>query len=47
MVEFDAAGVYTLELAARADFFLIDRMIIHKEGISDAVAQAAAETTCG
>ncbi len=47
MAEFDSPGVYTFELAARADFFLIDRMVIHKEGISDAVAQAASETACG
>ncbi len=46
MAEFDSPGVYTFELAARADFFLIDRMVIHKEDISDAVAQAAAETAC-
>ncbi len=47
MAEFDSPGVYTFELAARADFFLIDRMVIHEEGISDAVAQAATETACG
>ncbi len=33
------AGTYTLELSARADFHLIDRIVIHREGVANNVAQ--------
>lgn len=48
-VEFDAAGAYTMQLSARADWMLLDRVVVHEEDVSDDVALAAdqAETPCG
>jgi len=48
MIEFDAAGVYTLELAARADHFLIDRIVVHHESVDNTTARdlALSATTC-
>jgi hypothetical protein len=39
--EFAQAGTYTLELSARADLHLIDRIVIHRETVADGVATAA------
>lgn len=39
--EFAQAGTYTLELSARADLHLIDRIVIHREAVADGVATAA------
>ena len=39
MIEFDDAGVYTFELAARADHFLIDRIVLHLESVANDVAR--------
>jgi hypothetical protein len=41
-VTFEAPGVYLLEISARSDFHAIDRMLLHKEDISqnDALSQA-------
>ncbi len=39
MVEFDSAGTYTLQVSARADLFLIDRLVLHHEDIADADAR--------
>lgn len=44
--EFDAPGVYTLELAARADFFLIDRILLRLESVGDDDARARTPTAC-
>ena len=46
--EFASAGTYTLELSARADAHLIDRIVIHRDSVADAVATAAGatETPC-
>lgn len=48
MVEFDQAGVYTLELAARADHFLIDRIVLHRESVDNDTARnlALPATNC-
>jgi hypothetical protein len=48
MVEFDAPGDYTFMMAARSDWHLIDRIVIHEEGLDDAIWQdpQAAETVC-
>lgn len=48
MIEFDAPGVYTLELAARADRFLIDRIVVHLESVDDNTARdlGLAPTPC-
>ena len=32
-------GVYTFEMSARADYHLIDRIVVHEESIDNAVAQ--------
>ena len=46
--EVDAPGAYTLQLAARADWYLIDRVVIHAEDVADKVAQSPdqQETPC-
>lgn len=45
--EFAAAGVYMLELSARADFHFIDRIVLHEEGVNRSVVEAAeAPTPC-
>ena len=48
MAEFDAPGIYTLELAARADYNLIDRLVIHQDDLNDNVVRdlALATTPC-
>ncbi|MEM1023145.1 MAG: hypothetical protein AAF627_08790 [Myxococcota bacterium] len=33
-VEFDQAGTFTLELSQRADFHLIDRLVLHREDLA-------------
>ena len=38
-MEFKTAGTYSLELSARADYHLIDRIVIHREGVANNVAQ--------
>jgi hypothetical protein len=44
---FDAAGVYTLELSARADFHFIDRIVLHEETVDRVIVEAAeAPTPC-
>jgi len=46
MVEFDDPGDYTFMMAARADWHLIDRIVIHEEGLDDGtVEEPAAEPT--
>ena len=47
-VEFDAPGAYTMQLSARADWMLLDRIVVHREDVADKVAQAAdqPETPC-
>lgn len=47
-MEFDAPGDYTMQLAARADFSLIDRVVIYREGTSsgDREDLALPETRC-
>ena len=47
-VEFDAPGAYTMQFSARADFMLLDRVVIHREDVDNALAQAEdqAETPC-
>lgn len=39
-IEVDKAGVYTLEISARSDFHLIDRIVIHDESVAAKDAQA-------
>lgn len=48
MVEFDAPGDYSFMMAARADWHLVDRIVIHEESLEDGTVQdlAAAETAC-
>jgi hypothetical protein len=48
MIEIASAGVYTLELSARADHHLIDRIVLHEESVPDAIVHdlTAAETLC-
>ena len=48
VVEFDAAGDYTFQIAARGDWHLIDRIVIHEESVDDMAVQepTAAETAC-
>ena len=38
VLEAGQPGVYQLELSARADFHLIDRIVVHQEAVDDAVA---------
>lgn len=47
-VEFAEPGVYTLELSARADFHLIDRIVLHREDVATNIARdlGLATTTC-
>jgi hypothetical protein len=47
-VEFDQPGVYTISFSARADWMLLDRVVMHREDVTDGVAQdqAQAETPC-
>jgi hypothetical protein len=44
--EFPQAGVYTIEFAARADFFLLDTVVFHLESIRARDARGLAETPC-
>jgi len=44
-VEYGAAGVYTLELSARADFHLIDRIVLHEESVAQSTVEAEGPTT--
>lgn len=48
MVEFAAPGDYTFMMAARGDWHLVDRIVIHQEGLDDALVEdpAAVETAC-
>lgn len=48
MMELAAPGDYTFMMAARGDWHLVDRIVIHQEGLDDAVVQdpAAVETAC-
>lgn len=48
VARFDAPGVYTYRIAARADFAQLDRIVIHEIGLADAVVRdpALAETRC-
>ncbi|MCX4245081.1 hypothetical protein [Paraliomyxa miuraensis] len=48
MVEFGSPGDYVFALAARGDWHLIDRIVIHQEGLDDAIVQdpSAVPTTC-
>lgn len=38
-VVFDQPGVYTFEMSARADFHLIDRIVLHEEGLANGITQ--------
>jgi hypothetical protein len=38
-VEFGQSGVYTMELSARADFHLIDRIVLSEENVDNGTAQ--------
>ena len=46
--EFKSPGTYTLELSARSEMHLIDRIVIHRESVSSKVAHDAnlKETPC-
>ena len=46
--EVDAAGTYTLQMSARADWMLIDRIVVHLETVDDDTArdESRAETRC-
>jgi len=44
-VEIDEPGVYTMELAARADYSQIDRIVIHEEGLGNDVVRDLANPT--
>ena len=46
MVEFDKPGVYTLELAARSDYHVIDKMILFRPTVNTPYAPEIKETTC-
>ena len=48
MVEIEAAGDHSFVLAARGDWHLIDRIVIHEESLEDAVVTdpAVLETSC-
>jgi hypothetical protein len=48
MVELDSPGDYTFAMAARADWHLVDRIVIHQEGLDDAVVESldVPETPC-
>ena len=48
MVEFDQPGDYTFTIAARGDWHLIDRIVIHEASLDDMTVQdmANAETAC-
>jgi hypothetical protein len=46
VAEFDRAGVYTLELAARANFFRIDRIVLREESVDAGNARSSGETPC-
>ena len=41
-IEIDAPGVHTLELSARGDHHLIDRIVLHHESVDDNTATDAA-----
>lgn len=46
-VEYDAPGVYTVQMSARADFHLIDRIVLHREEVERSVVEAEmAPTPC-
>jgi len=47
-IEVDAPGVVTFEMSARADFHLIDRIVLSEESVADNVAEdtAASPTPC-
>lgn len=46
MVEFAQPGVYTLEMAARSSFLLIDQIVLNEESVPDATARTAEERAC-
>lgn len=46
MVEFAQPGVYTIEIAARSSFLLIDQIVLHEENVPDTTAHGTAETAC-
>lgn len=48
MAEFDAAGDYTFMIAARANWSLLDRIVIHEESLEDGVVMGVlvGETVC-
>jgi len=47
-IEVAEPGVYTLQFSARADFMLLDRVVIHRESVPESTAQAEdqPETPC-
>lgn len=44
-VKFNKAGIYTMQLSARSDFHLIDRIVLSKNGV-DGETTTASETPC-
>lgn len=38
-VEFDTPGIHTLELSQRADFHLIDRLVLHRDDVAQGIVE--------